>query len=71
MTQFEKRLAAVEAKAGMASNLAHRVYVQPADCPDVAAWERACEAEAARDEVQPIIVLFVKPSDAFSAGAVH
>lgn len=71
MTQFEKRLAAVEAKSGMVGGLALRICIPPTDCPDVAAWERQCEAEATRDRVQPIIVRFVKPGDVAPVGTLQ
>jgi hypothetical protein len=71
VTPFEKRLAAVEARTGTAGDLALRLYLQPRDCPDVAAWILTCESEAARDRVNPMIVRFIKPGDVPPAGLMQ
>jgi len=71
MTQFEKRLAAVEAKAGAVGNAGFRLYVPPPGCADVPAWERACEAEAERDGAHSMIVRFVKPGDVLPVGPLQ
>lgn len=68
---LRRRVERLEQSTSAAGDRPPRIFIPPPGCPDVPAWERACEAEAARDGVRSLIVRFIKPGDVPPGGVVH